>query len=131
MGGLTAYHVAAENERFRAVIVTTLPDLRKREVQRACAANRLMSDVVHPIAVQLPVLFDRVHLHAGSVGRMEAMAPDPEIGRVRMPSAFYRTLSERQPAKEPENFECPPLYSLIQRVTRRLRLNSVSSSSSE
>lgn len=119
IGGMTAYHVAAENPRVQAVLATTLLDLRRAEARDAAAANWFMARVVSPVGAALPWLFDGVGLEAGSVGRLDAMTPnrdivrrlreDPRVGRVVMPAAFFRTLSERNPAIEPEGFERPVL----------------------
>jgi alpha-beta hydrolase superfamily lysophospholipase len=119
IGGLTAYHVAAENPGVAGVIATMLADMRERDVRDAAAANRFLSRVVAPVGAALPWLFDGVRLRARTVAKVSAMAPDPElvrslaedprIGAVRMPASFFRTLSARRPAKEPEDFVNPPV----------------------
>ncbi len=119
IGGMTSYHVAAENPKVAAVVATTLLDLREGDARDAAASSRFMSRVVSPLGRALPWLFDGLMLRAGAVGRLEGMSPmrdlvdaldeDPRIGRVRMPAAFYRTLSERSPSREPEQFTTPIL----------------------
>jgi len=118
IGGLTAYHVAAENPRVAGVVATMLADLRRQEVRDAAASSLLMSRVAQPLVALLPGLLDRMPLPAGRVGRLGAMIPDrafvatlardPRVGRVPMPAGFYRTLCERDPAVEPEAFRGPP-----------------------
>lgn len=115
IGGMTAYHVAAENPRVEAVIASTLLDLRDPAARDAAASSRFVSRVISPIGAALPWLLDGVGMKAGYVGKLsamssdaalvEALSEDPRVGQVVMPAAFFRTLREREPAKEPEHFD--------------------------
>jgi len=60
IGGMAAYHVAAENPRVAGVVATMLADFRDPRVRDAAAASRLMARVVYPLVSALPRLFDRI-----------------------------------------------------------------------
>ena len=119
VGGMTGYLTCAGNDGVDGVIATNIVDLNNREVRDAAARSRLLSQVGGGIMFGMPWLFDRVKLPVWMVAPLDKMSTneklvellkgDPHVGRVWMPSRFFRTLAEVKPPMDSERIRNCPL----------------------
>lgn len=119
VGGMTGYLTCAGNDGVDGVIATTLLDVSNRELRDGAARSRLLSQVGGGIMFGMPWLFDRVKLPVWLVAPLDAMSTnerlvellkgDPHVGRVRMPSRFFRTLAEVKPPTDSKRIRERPL----------------------
>jgi alpha-beta hydrolase superfamily lysophospholipase len=120
MGGYLAYLTAAQSRQAAGVIATTLADFRLPVVQDQVAAHPRLNRVIAPWFGTLAAWFGGVRVPMRWFGKMNAMANDPEVGRLasadplgggnRVPFRFLHSTLTMRPALEPEQFDlCPVL----------------------
>ena len=121
LGGMLSYHVACSNEKVYAIMVSSLADTRKIQVQKQLSKTNLMARVSLPLLNLFKGLTDSIKLPIRHTTKMWAMANDPSFvkklkkdkigsgGKVYL--KFLRTLMQYQPCVEPENFTgCEVLF---------------------
>lgn len=120
VGGMTGYLTCARGADVDGVIATNLLDMSNPEIRHASARSRFVSRVGGGIMFGMPWLFDGLKLPVRWVAPLDKMSVDdqivkllendPHIGRVRIPSKFFRTLAALQPPTSAEHpHQCPLL----------------------
>ncbi|TGM53075.1 alpha/beta fold hydrolase [Leptospira adleri] len=119
IGGMLAYHVAAENGNIQGLIVTTLADLRRIEVQDAVSKNRVLRILGTHLAFRLGWLTNDLYLPIRWLSKMELITNDPDFSKVfsedpyaggaKVNFRWLKTISEFHPKLEPESFNVCPI----------------------
>ncbi|RHX92795.1 alpha/beta hydrolase [Leptospira stimsonii] len=119
IGGMLAYHAAAENGNVQGLIVTTLADLRKTEVQDAVATNRVLRILGTPFTSWLSMITNDLYVPIRWFSKMELITNDPDFSKVfsedpyaggaKVSFRWLRTITEFQPKLEPESFFLCPI----------------------
>ncbi|AOP35195.1 lysophospholipase [Leptospira tipperaryensis] len=119
IGGMLAYHVAAENGNVQGLIVTTLADLRRTEVQDAVARNRFLRILGIPLTSWLSWITDDLYVPIRWLSKMELITNDPDFSKVfsgdpyaggaKVSFRWMRTISEFQAKIEPDSFRICPI----------------------
>ena len=115
LGGMLSYHAACSNDKVYAIMVSSLADTRKKDVQIQLSKNKLLGIYSLPLLNLFKVFTDSIKIPIRYTTKMWAMANDPtfvemlkrdEIGSGgKVCLKFLRTLMQYQPTIEPENFE--------------------------
>jgi alpha-beta hydrolase superfamily lysophospholipase len=122
VGGTLAYQSAAKNGKTAGLIVTTLADLRRPEVQAVIAQKpwiaavsrwlgRYFSWLLNPIRLPMYIVI-KMQTISNNVSLVKALVSDPLAAASWMPLKYVWTLLQTNPAVEPENFRGPPLLFL-------------------
>lgn len=119
VGGMTGYLLRARGANVDGVIATNLLNISDATVRHRAARSRLLSIVGGGIMFNLHTIFDSVKLPIRLVAPLEKMSGndqlvallqnDPHIGRVRMPSKFFRTMAAVRPPTSSEPLRTCPL----------------------
>jgi len=127
LGGVVAYHVAAASPRVSALAVTTLVDLRDRDVLAGVARWPGIARQVLPAVFWLRAVTDSIVLPSRLMSKMHAIANDPELaglcgrdplgGATQLPMRFFRSAAQADPALEPEHFDRPSWSSTRPKTT--------------
>ncbi len=119
MGGLTSLWAAQLARQVRAVVATTLLDLRNPALFDGAASARWLGALTRAGFHQAPWAFDRMRLPLSLVTPLATLttAPelqryfvtDPLLGRRRVPVRFFRSVHQYQPARPDFALPCPLL----------------------
>ncbi|TGK34656.1 alpha/beta hydrolase [Leptospira gomenensis] len=122
IGGMLAYQTAAENGNVDGLIVTTLADLRKTEVQNAVSIHPILRILGIPFTswfsfatndVPIPIRFlSKMNLITNDPQFSEVFETDPYAGGSHVTFRWLRTASEFSPKVEPSFFRVCPLLLL-------------------
>lgn len=120
IGGMLAYQTAAQNGNVDGLIVTTLADLRKTEVQDAVSIHPILRILGIPLTSWFSYVTDDLFVPIRFLSKMNLITNDPDFSRVfetdpyagggRVKFRWLRTASEFSPKTEPQLFRvCPVL----------------------
>ena len=120
LGGLLAYHAAAQSKRVVGVIATTLADLREPEVRRDFSSHPVLGGFGLSLLDTYSFALDGLPMPMAYVAKMNQISNDPALSKLCksdpmgggnwVPARFLRTLMMMTPAIEPEHFDvCPVL----------------------
>ena len=121
LGGMLSYHVACINDGVMAIMVSSLADTRRKEVQNQLSKNKLLGTISLPFLNFTKAVSDSIKVPIKLTTKMWAMANDPsfvkKLKQDKIGSGswvylkFLRTLLQAQPAIEPEDFDkCSVLF---------------------
>ena len=121
LGGMLSYHVACSNDNVKAIMVSSLADTRKKEVQLQLSKNKLLGVLSLPLLNFTKIVSDSVKVPIKHTTKMWAMANNSsfvkKLKQDRIGSGswvylkFLRTLLQAEPSVEPENFnKCSVLF---------------------
>lgn len=121
LGGMLSYHVACLNKSVSAIMVSSLADTRKKEVQMQLSKNKLLGSLSLPLLNVTKIFTDTIKVPIKHTTKMWAMANDPSfVKKLKQDTVgsgswvylkFLRTLMAAQPHIEPENFtNCSVLF---------------------
>lgn len=121
LGGMLSYQVACKNKNVFALMVSSLADTRKKNVQLQLAKNKFLGKYAFSFLNVSKYFTDNIKIPIKITTKMWAMANDPsfveKLKKDRVGSGswvymkFLRTLFEAHPEKEPKDFsDCPLLF---------------------
>lgn len=121
LGGMLSYHAACLNKHVVGLMVSSLADTRKKEVQIQLAKNKLIGQFGAKSLSVFKGITDNIKVPIKITTKMWAMANDPsfvdKLKKDKVGSGswvylkFLRTLFEAKPSIEPEHFDqCPLLF---------------------
>lgn len=120
LGGLLAYHAAAQSRRVVGLVATTLADPREAAVRQGFARTPLLGSAGLRLLQKLQVVTDSLPMPMRYMSKMSRISNVPELSRLCstnplgggnwVPARFLRTLMDTAPGIEPEDFRvCPVL----------------------
>jgi alpha-beta hydrolase superfamily lysophospholipase len=120
LGGLLAYHAAAQSRRVVGLMATTLADPREPAVRQDFARHPLLGSGGLWLLDHLAWLTDGLPLPMAYMSKMDRLSNTPALSALAssdalgggswVPARFLRTLLTATPAIEPEDFRvCPVL----------------------
>ena len=121
LGGMLSYQVACQNKNVSALMVSSLADTRKKDIQIQLSKNKIIGSFALTFLNATRIVTDNMKIPIKITTKMWAMANDPSfVDKLKKDSVgsgswvymkFLRTLFEAQPEKEPEEFsDCPMLF---------------------
>lgn len=121
LGGMLSYHAACRNKNVVGLMVSSLAETSKKEVQMQLSKNELMGKLSYQSLSMFRGLTDNVKIPIKWTTKMWAMANDQSFVKLlkndKVGSGswvylkFFRTLFEAKADIEPEDFtQCPLLF---------------------
>lgn len=121
LGGMLSYHAACLNKNVVGLMVSSLADTRKKEVQIQLAKNKVIGKLGAKGLSAFKGLTDNVKIPIKITTKMWAMSNDQSfVAKLKKDKVgsgswiylkFLRTLFEAKPSVEPEDFtQCPLLF---------------------
>lgn len=121
LGGMLSYQAACLSNKVKGLIVSTLADTRRKDIQIQLSRNKTMGTTGVNLTKRLSKLTDGVKIPIKATTKMWAMANNKEFVKLlekdKVGSGswvyvkFLRTLFEASPPIEPEDFnKCPLLF---------------------
>jgi len=118
LGGMLSYHAACLNKNVAGLMVSSLADTKKKEVQIQLSKNKIIGKLGAKSLSTFKGLTDNMKVPIKMTTKMWAMANDPSfVSKLKKDKVgsgswvylkFLRTLFEAEPAIEPEKFtQCP------------------------
>lgn len=120
IGGMLAYHTAAQSKQVKGLIATTFVDTSNAGFRDQLAPNKLISRLGKLLMDKFPRLLDSLHISVNHVSRMKLITNNPEMTKLimkdahaagtKIPLRLLRTFLNMKPVIKPENFDvCPVL----------------------
>tara|TARA_B110000014_G_C20093942_1_gene573140 strand:- start:638 stop:1576 length:939 start_codon:yes stop_codon:yes gene_type:complete len=121
LGGMLSYQVACQNKNVDALMVSSLADTRRKNVQLQLAKNKIVGKYAFSFLSATKMITDNMKIPIKVTTKMWAMANNPsfvdKLKKDKVGSGswvymkFLRTLFEANPKIEPEDFSnCPLLF---------------------
>jgi alpha-beta hydrolase superfamily lysophospholipase len=121
LGGMLSYHAACRSAKVTGIMVSSLADTTRLEVQLQLSRNKVLGKSSYKVLKSLSKLTDNVKVPIKATTKMWAMANNQEFVRLLKKDKvgsgswvylkFFRTLFEAKAAIEPENFtKCPVMF---------------------
>ncbi|CAG5083970.1 alpha/beta hydrolase [Parvicella tangerina] len=121
LGGMLSYHAACRSDQVVGLMVSSLADTTKKEVQIQLSKNKLLGTMAYSALKNLKSITDNIKVPIKATTKMWAMANDQSFVKLLKKDKvgsgswvylkFLRTLFEATPDIEPENFDkCPLLF---------------------
>lgn len=121
LGGMLSYHAACRNKNVVGLMVSSLADTTKKEVQIQLSKNKLLGTLAYKSLRNLKAITDNIKIPIKATTKMWAMANDQSfvslLKKDKVGSGswvylkFLRTLFEAKAEVEPEQFnQCPLLF---------------------
>jgi len=121
LGGMLSYHAACKSERVAGLMVSSLADTTKKEVQIQLSRNNFMGKTSYKLLKNLSRVTDTIKVPIKLTTKMWAMANNQDFVKLLKKDKvgsgswvylkFFRTLFEANPTIQPEEFDkCPLLF---------------------
>ncbi len=121
LGGMLSYHAACKNDKVKGLMVSSLADTTRHEVQMALSKNKMMGFMGSKGLSAFKELTDNVKVPIKITTKMWAMANNQSfVAKLKKDKVgsgswvylkFLRTLFEATPAIQPEDFtRCPLMF---------------------
>lgn len=121
LGGMLSYHAACRNKNVVGLMVSSLADTTKKEVQIQLSKNKLLGTFAYKSLRNLKAITDNIKVPIKATTKMWAMANNQSfvslLKKDKVGSGswvylkFLRTLFEAKAEVEPEQFnQCPLLF---------------------
>jgi alpha-beta hydrolase superfamily lysophospholipase len=121
LGGMLSYHVACRNKNIVGLMVTSLADATKPEVQIQLSKNDFLGKRSYQAMTIAPIFTDNIKVPIKMTTKMWAMANDQSFVKLLKRDIvgsgswvylkFFRTLMETSAEIPPEEFDnCPVLF---------------------
>jgi alpha-beta hydrolase superfamily lysophospholipase len=121
LGGMLSYHAACKSNSVAGLMVSSLADTSKKEVQIQLSRNNFMGKTSYAVLKNMSKLTDNIKVPIKMTTKMWAMANNQEFVKLLKKDKvgsgswvylkFFRTLFEAKPTIEPEDFvKCPLLF---------------------
>jgi alpha-beta hydrolase superfamily lysophospholipase len=121
LGGMLSYHAACKSNSVAGLMVSSLADTSKKEVQIQLSRNNFMGKTSYTVLKNMRKLTDNIKVPIKMTTKMWAMANNQEFVKLLKKDKvgsgswvylkFFRTLFEAKSTIEPEDFvKCPLLF---------------------
>lgn len=121
LGGMLSYHATCKSDKVAGLMVSSLADTTKKEVQIQLSRNNFLGKTSYKVLKNLSKITDNIKVPIKMTTKMWAMANNQEFVKLLKKDKvgsgswvylkFFRTLFEAKSTIEPEDFvKCPLLF---------------------